>query len=116
MVDPDGLRTVQACWPRVKEATYLDAFNDNDIVKGVWFPCQDPQAAMGWARSQVGLRYDLLALLGLLLHRDWSSPRKWECARFAGVALANGGSAPLRKEDLDRATPQHLWMLPNQEV
>jgi len=116
VLHPDGIRTLEARWPRVAASTLPAVLADNDIVRAVRFPCAYPQTAWTWGIGEVGNDYSVLGDLGILLHRDWRRPGTWECAGFVTELLARGGSPPFRLEVLDRVSPQSLWMLPYPEV
>ena len=74
-------------------------------------PCDDPAAVIAAARSQVGKPYDLTALFGLLVRRDWQEADAWFCSELTAWAFQQGGSPLFRPEALYRITPQHLWMI-----
>jgi hypothetical protein len=59
----------------------------------------------------VGKPYDLTALFGLLMRRDWQEEDRWFCSELVGWAFAQGGSPLFRADALHRITPQNLWML-----
>ena len=112
LLDPDGIRTVEATWPRVKEWTLAGVMGDNHVVQISSLPCANPEAAMAWARSQVGKPYDLLGIFGFLLHEDMHSPNRWWCSDLVAEAFEEGGTPLFREGSLARVDPQHLWLLP----
>ena len=107
----DGDRYVEATWPRVRESTLAEILAAHTEHQVVEIPCRDPQAALKWARAQVGLPYDLGALLGFLVHRDWTKPWRWFCSELVAEAFEEGGSPLFRANTIGRVTPQLLWML-----
>ena len=107
----DGDEAIEATWPVVRVAPLAEviaAHSDHVIVD---LPCFSPADAIRAARSQVGKPYDLTALLGLLMHRDWQEDDRWFCSELVAWAFAQGGSPLFRPEAMHRITPQHLWML-----
>jgi hypothetical protein len=112
LLAPDGVTTYEAVWPRVRKADIQTVRRENGIIKLVDLPCQDPDAAIAWAASQVGKPYDLTALLGFLAHHDMASEGAWFCSEYVTMAFHHGGTDLFRLEDVDRIVPQHLWMLP----
>lgn len=74
----------------------------------VQFPANDNA---GYAAcAEVGKPYDFAGVAGIGLHRRWSDADKWFCSELVAYALKRGGLA-LFREDENRITPQHLWML-----
>ena len=116
LIDPDGIRTVQAVWPRVMASTLAADLEGNEVTQMVDLPCADPAAAMAWARSQVGKPYDWRSDLGIAFHRLWTDPGQWECAGLIAAAFIAGGTPLFRADALGRVTPQMLWQLPGKDV
>ncbi len=102
---------IEAVWPRVRRVREQDLFAAYDKHRVVDIHCVDEEAARLAAMSQVGKPYDLSAIFGLLMHRDWQSRSKWFCSELVTWTLAEGGLTLFRGEDMSRITPQHLWML-----
>jgi len=100
----------------VKRSTLLDVLERNGTCHPVDYECKDPEAAMAWCASQLGKPYDLSALFGFLIHRDWHHAGKWFCTEFGAVAFEMGGSPKFRPEVDDRITPWDWWTLPGQDV
>ena len=115
IVSDDG-RVVEAVWPRVRELSLDDFESDNGLTKFVAFPCADPAGALAWARSQIGKPYDLLAVVGFVMHRDWTATRRWFCSEFVAMAFEEGHSPLFRDAALHRVTPQNLWELPGMDL
>lgn len=107
----DGDEAIEATWPAVRVAPLAEviaAHSDHVIVD---LPCFSPADAIRAARSQVGKPYDLTALFGLLMHRDWQEDDRWFCSELVAWAFTQGGSPLFRPDAMHRITPQHLWML-----
>jgi hypothetical protein len=67
-----------------------------------------PRAALDFARLQFGKGYDLTALFGMELHRNWQEDDKWFCSELVAWCCAKAGKALINKEAW-RVTPQDLW-------
>lgn len=107
----DGDEAIEATWPAVRVAPLAEVIAAHSAHVIVDLPCCDPAAAIAAARSQAGKPYDLTALFGLLMHRDWQEDDRWFCSELVAWAFAQGGTPLFRPEAMHRITPQHLWML-----
>ena len=107
----DGEEVIEATWPavRVSPLAGVLAKHSRNIIVDI--PCQDPAAVLAALRSQVGKPYDLTALFGMLVRRDWQEPDAWFCSELVAWAFEQGGAPLFRPEALYRVTPQHLWMI-----
>lgn len=63
------------------------------------------------ALKQLGKPYDLKALVGLLIHRDWAAESQWWCSEFVAWLWKDNKHSLFRDDAMNRITPQHLWML-----
>lgn len=66
-----------------------------------------PRSVLEVARGQIGKPYDLTAILGIGIHRNWQDPRKWFCAEFLAWSCAQTGVPIINKESW-RVTPQDV--------
>lgn len=107
----DGDEVIEATWPAVRVAPLAGVIAAHSAHVIVDLPCHSPAEVIKAARSQVGKPYDLTALFGLLMHRDWQEEDRWFCSELVAWAFAQGGSPLFRSEALHRVTPQLLWML-----
>ena len=107
----DGDEVIEATWPAVRVAPLAEAIAVHSAHVVVDLPCHAPNAVIKAARSQVGKPYDLTALFGMLMHRDWQEEDRWFCSELVAWAFAKGGSPLFRADALHRVTPQLLWML-----
>lgn len=107
----DGDEVIEATWPAVRVAPMAEVVAKHPKHVVVDLPCSDAGAIIAAARSQVGKPYDLTALFGLLVRRDWQEADRWFCSELVAWAFAQGGSPLFRPEALYRITPQHLWMI-----
>lgn len=112
LVDEDT--AIEATWPRVREVALEEILAHHTENLTVELPCHNPAAAIKWAREQVGKPYDAWALVGFLLHRDWTEPWEWFCSELVAQAFEEGRSPLFRPEAVFRVTPQMLWMLPGE--
>lgn len=107
-----GPQAIEAAWPRVGLTTVADIMGRHTTGVLVEYPCKDPDATWAWALNQLGRPYDLGALFGFFLHRDWTSDRRWFCSELVAAAFLAGGSPFFRPGLLWRLPPQLLWMIP----
>lgn len=107
----DGEEVIEATWPAVRIAPLSDVIAKHSAHTIVDLPCQSAGEIIKAARSQVGKPYDLTALFGVLMHRNWQESGSWFCSELVAWAFAQGGSPLFRPDSLHRVTPQHLWML-----
>jgi uncharacterized protein YycO len=107
----DNNEVVSATWPRVK----LMKLDQLKKTHGDWaiveIPCKNPDKAVKWARSIVGLKYDTMALFGILIHHDYQSPLKWFCSESFAVYPAKGDSPIFRDDVKHTITPQMGWII-----
>lgn len=64
--------------------------------------------AIDFARKQIGKKYDLTALFGMFLDRDWEDADSWFCSELVEASLAQGGRKRFRSE-INKITPQQSW-------
>lgn len=107
----DGDEVIEATWPRVRIAPLSEVLAKHPSWTIIDLPCGNPAAVIAAARSQIGKPYDLRAVLGLALHRNWQDSARWFCSELVAWAFDAGGSALFRADAVQRVTPQHLWML-----
>jgi len=107
LLDDDTV--VEATWPKVRHvplATLLASHTEYAIVRyhgGV--------SVADAALSQVGKPYDVLALFGFLVHRNWQSTGKWFCSELVAWAFNEGKYPLFNSDNIFRVTPQNIWML-----
>lgn len=107
----DGDDVIEAVWHSVRVAPLAEVIAAHSAHVIVDLPCRSPDEVIKAARSQVGKPYDISALFGLLMHRDWQDEDRWFCSELVAWAFSQGGSPLFRREAMHRITPQHLWML-----
>lgn len=74
-------------------------------------PTRAIDAAIAWAKLQVGKPYDWTAIYGMAIRRDWHTNRKWFCSEFVEGAMAQADWPLVRGgRYLDRITPRDLAM------
>jgi len=78
-------------------------------------PCSNPAGVLAAATRQIGKSYDWLALFGFLFRRDWQAIDKWFCSELVAWSFQAAGCPLFRAERLRRVTPEHLYMLPNDQ-
>lgn len=107
----DGEEVIEATWPAVRVAPLAEVIAKHSRHILVDLPSPDSAAVIAAARSQVGKPYDLTALFGLLVRRDWQEADRWFCSELVAWSFQQGGSPLFRPDALYRITPQHLWMI-----
>jgi uncharacterized protein YycO len=107
----DGDEVIEATWPAVRVAPLAEVVAKHSRHTFAEIPCQDAAAVIAAVRSQVGKPYDLTALFGMLVRRDWQEADAWFCSELVAWAFAEAGAPLFRPEALYRITPQHLWMI-----
>ena len=63
------------------------------------------------ANNELGKKYDLLALLGNVVRRDWENPEKWFCSELVAHCF-KVADHPLLNYDTNRITPLDLLKSP----
>lgn len=74
-------------------------------------PLTDEAAFIWLVRSQIGKPYDLTAIFGQLVHRNWQTEDRWFCSELPAWAAQVSGCPIFRTEAMHRVTPEHWWML-----
>lgn len=87
---------------------FIKDYSSYEVVK---FKVESKSKVISAALSQKGKPYDYMAIIGILFKRDWQNKSKWFCSELVAWALSQGGRHLFRKERLNRATPEHIWML-----
>ncbi|OJT01241.1 hypothetical protein [Marinobacter nauticus] len=70
----------------------------------------EPLQAVAFLESQLGKKYDWMALVALPFRTTWQSPHRWFCSELVAKALAVGGVRAFSVEKY-RITPRDLWIL-----
>jgi len=73
---------------------------------------EQEQKYEAYARSQIGEPYDLTAIFGDALHRDWRSTNGWFCSDLMQMCSEQAKCPWLRPEALDRTTPRDIYITP----
>lgn len=102
---------IEATWPRVRVTPLADVLAKHSRWTIIDLPCGNPAAVIAAARSQIGKPYDLTAVLGIAIHRDWQDSARWFCSELVAWAFEQAGSPLFRADAVRRVTPEHLWML-----
>lgn len=75
------------------------------VIQNITVP--DPEAALAYARGQIGKSYDYTGVLGIGFNREWDSPDKWWCSELVEAAIAAAGRRRFRNPR--RITPQDVF-------
>jgi uncharacterized protein YycO len=107
----DGDTAIEAVWPRVRRvplAHLLETHRDHEFAE---IDVEMESVALSFAGSQIGKRYDLRALFGLITPtRDWERTEQWDCAELVAAAINAGSRKHLFRNEA-RVTPQMLYLL-----
>jgi len=81
-------------------------------VKTLTFDVTDEQFGLYWVFlvKQLGKPYDSGAVIGLFLHRDWRSDKKWFCSELIAAALEYAGILQIDTK-VNWVSPQMLYLL-----
>lgn len=77
----------------------------------VTLPSKNPSAIIEAAKTQIGKKYDFLAIIGIGLKRDWQETDKWVCSELIAWAAKEAEDNLFRHDRINRITQEHLWML-----
>ena len=72
--------------------------------------CPQPEAALQFAREQVGKGYDYLAVLGVPWRTAWDHPGRWYCSELLEAALRAGGRLRWRLNKRG-VSPMESWLV-----
>ena len=72
---------------------------------------EDEQKAENFLLLQIGKDYDISALFGIFLHRDWQKDDKWFCSELLAKSIIESGSPFIPSKYLNRITPQDLLFI-----
>lgn len=92
---------------RTPYRVFRDRVASHEVVE---VECPNPQAAIAFARAQVGKAYDWRALLGYVLHRPMESVGRMHCIELIESALIAGGRRRFRRQPF-RLTPEQSSMV-----
>ena len=76
------------------------------------FKVDAPHGVIDWAMTQIGRPYDMRAVIGIGVHRDWRDPGQWFCSELVARAFEVARVPLLRAGILDRITPANLALSP----
>lgn len=92
----------------VQRRPMADIYRDYTTVEVVEIPVPDEQAALAFARSQLGKPYDKTAIIGFIFRRRWADADSWFCNELI-EAIATAGGRQRFRESISRITPQESW-------
>jgi uncharacterized protein YycO len=72
--------------------------------------CPDPDAAIRFARQQIGKPYDWGGVFGMVAREPWASRNRWFCSELVEASLAAGGRRRFRI-DAHRVTPHQSYIV-----
>lgn len=92
----------------VQRRLLSDIYREYSTIEVVEMPLPDEQAALAFARSQLGKPYDKTAILGFIFRRNWADEDAWFCNELI-EAIAKAGGRTRFREALSRITPEMSW-------
>ena len=104
----DDNTVIEATYPLVRRVPLAEMLQHYDKFEIVDISCDYAKTKKA-AISQIGKPYDLSAIAGFALHRNWQEQDSWFCSELVAWCLEQGGTKLFK--DAYRVTPQHLWML-----
>jgi len=112
---------------RVVESTFshhgvkIDTLNNFKSRAQAWqiveLDCNDRQAIIDAAVSQLDKPYDWAALFGIIFHNgQWQEDDCWFCSELVAYAFYMGGTPLFNKEVTHRITPEDVWKVPHKLI
>lgn len=95
----------------VAERGWQDFLEKASAYEVVTLAVAKPDDVVSFARTQIGKRYDYLALLGFYFRSGWQNPNRWFCSELVAWSINRGYKPSFREKHVGRITPQHLWLL-----
>lgn len=92
----------------VQRRLLADIYRDYSTIQVIDIPLPDEQAALDFAREQLGKPYDKTAILGFIFRRNWADDDSWFCNEYMEAIAKAGGRVRFRAE-LSRITPEMSW-------
>ena len=89
--------------------TVIDESSHYSIVD---LDADNPLGVINALRSQLGKPYDISAVTGLALRRNWQEDDAWFCSELLAWAWEKSGQPLFHQDSRHRVTPQNIWMLP----
>lgn len=111
LVTPEGTVIEARALHGVVETPLADFERRVSAHRIVEVACPDPDAALEFARSQIGSGYDWGAVVAFISRRlGRGTETRWQCAELVEMALKVGGARRWRVP-VDRVTPRQSWMV-----
>lgn len=106
----DGDNVIEAAmFHGVREITLNEFIADKSLYEIISIPCADAAAVIAAAKSRIGLPYDWLGVLALLLHYELQRPTQDFCSKLVAWAFEKGGT-PLFRTEAWRITPRDIYI------
>lgn len=107
----DGDTVIDTTFKRgVAVSSLADFIASHSKTEQIDVAVPDEVAAHLWMQMQIGKPYDWTAIVGFVFRRPWGKTNRWFCSELVESALIVGGRRRFR-EDLQRITPRHSWMV-----
>lgn len=109
IIDTDGQVIEAAMFHGVRKRS-LEAFKaDASKWEVIEIPCADPEAVLRAARSRIGLKYDWLGVLALLVHIELQRDVMDFCSKLVAWAFQAAGF-PLFRVEAWRIMPRDIYI------
>jgi len=89
----------------VRRRLLADIYSQYPTIAEVTIDLPDEQAALEFARAQIGKPYDQTAILGFVFHRNWAEDDSWFCSELI-EAVAVAGKRLRFRDGLYRISPE----------
>lgn len=97
---------------RIRAYNYLEF--DNEMFRGIQLAPEQEAAFWKWQYSQIGKPYDLTAIFGMLVRRDWQEDDSWFCSEViaAGFEAINAPILNDYGKESYKITPRDIALSP----
>lgn len=77
-------------------------------------PAEQVAQIISFAHSQVGKKYDISDIFGILFNRNWDNPSRWICSELVAASAYAGGLYLLNVDPkmVNKITPEMLHLSP----
>ena len=108
-----GDQVIDATWRfGVATRALRTVIDESSHYSIVGLDADNPLGVINALRSQLGKPYDISAVTGLALRRNWQEDDAWFCSELLAWAWEKSGQPLFHRDSRHRVTPQNIWMLP----
>ena len=107
VIDSTGVNVIEATAKHGVAVSTLSGFKHRYKKHAiVELPVLNGVDAHSLLRQEIGKSYDWLAIISLVVKRDWEQPDKWFCSELIAHAIGI-----FRRDRVGRITPEDLWRI-----